>query len=120
MTAWLADRMVDVQRIVRLRSLNPIRCYVGTKMWRGYILFEFDWSGAVVLECPITGNATYVLSGNWRGMLGETKRALNTVYSEFTTKVVHRGDWLFKVRRALRGTPAATAVDAGGRLLTEV
>jgi hypothetical protein len=113
--AWPAGRTVDALRIVSLRSLNLIRCYVGTKMWHGYILFEFDWSGAVVLECPITGNATYVLSGNWTTMLGETKRALNTVYSEFTTKVVHKGDWLFRVRQALPRTPVATAVADAGR-----
>jgi hypothetical protein len=103
---WLRGREVDIQRIYALRSLTPIRCYVGSKMWLGYILFEFAWSTSAVLECPLTGNATYVLAGNWRARLGETKQRLRTVFSSETTKVVHKGEWLQRVRQALRTHPS--------------
>jgi hypothetical protein len=98
---WLGGREVDLQRIINLTKLKPIRCSVGKSEWLGYILFEFQWSTSVVLECPITGNAVYILSGDWRSMVGESKGRLLTEFRQDTTKVVHKGDWLMRVRQAL-------------------
>ena len=66
----------------------------GTKQWLGYIVFEFAWSKSAVLECPIEGNATYVLSGDWNRMHGVTKSQLRMQFSHHYTKVVHKGEWL--------------------------
>lgn len=98
----LGGQEIDKQRIVSLVTLNPIRCSVGKSKWYGYILFEFDSSLAVVLECPITRNATYILTGNWRTMVTESKRRLLTEFAQYTTRVVHKGDWLVRIKRTLQ------------------
>ena len=58
-------------------------------------------SGRVVLECPVEGNATYVLSGDWKKMVGHSKFYLRTNFSHNYTKIVHKGDWLARVKTAL-------------------
>lgn len=99
---WLGNRQIDVQRIADLIKLNPSRCSVGKKMWLGYILFEFERSAAVALDCPITGNAIYVLSGNWREMLGHSKQTLLTRFANNTTRIIHKGEWQKRVKQTLR------------------
>lgn len=99
---WRGSRTLDRNRLLGLGSLHPTRCYVGKKMWLGYVAFEFERYGAAILECPFDGNATYVLFGQWRLMLHECKRSLLTKYARFTTKVVHRGDWLHRVTAVLK------------------
>jgi hypothetical protein len=42
------------------------------------VVFEFGYSRRVVLECPIEGNATYILSGNWKKQVGHSKLYLRT------------------------------------------
>jgi len=73
---WLGGRSVDIQRLERIERLNPNRRSVGTRRHLGYILFEFVWSRAVILECPVEGNATYILWGDWHGLLQLTQSEL--------------------------------------------
>ena len=56
------------ERLEQIEHLNPSARYVGTKSWKGYVVFEFQLSDRVILECPKSGNATYILEGNWREM----------------------------------------------------
>jgi hypothetical protein len=99
--AWLGSRQIQAHRLHELKTLQPSKCYVGTELWLGYILFEFAWSTGVVLECPIEGNATYILSGPWQQMLRRTKAYLRTRFASDCTKVVHKGDWLVRVWETL-------------------
>jgi hypothetical protein len=46
-------------------------------------------------------DATYVLSGDWKRMVGHSKAYLRLEYRNSYTKVVHNGDWLSRVRYAL-------------------
>ncbi|MBX5495755.1 MAG: hypothetical protein IRZ15_10515 [Bryobacteraceae bacterium] len=98
----LNGHRIDWSRLEDIESLNPAACYVGRESWLGYVVFEFAHSQRVVLECPIEGNATYVLSGDWKLMVGHTKAELREEYEGRYTKVVHKGDWLYRVRQALR------------------
>jgi hypothetical protein len=97
---WQAS--IDPSRLTNLLSLNPSKCYVGTRDWMGYVLFEFEPGEKVVLECPIEGNATYILSGEWRELVGCSKSHLREYYPERTVRVIHKGDWLGRVQQALR------------------
>lgn len=106
---WL-NAEIDSSRLIDLKTLEPIRCFVGRKMWLGYIVFKFKWSGSVILECPITGNATYVLSGNWQEMIGKTKALIRTRFPRYYTRVIHKGNWLGRVRGALRGNPTPDSI----------
>ena len=98
---WLGRREVQPGRLRDLETLNPTRRYIGTDLWCGYILYLFPWSTAVVLDCPIDGNATYVVSGDWKRMARHTKWQLRTRFPERITKVVHKGGWLVRVWEAL-------------------
>jgi hypothetical protein len=91
---WLGERELQADRVNELKTLKPSKCYVGSELWRGYILLEFGWSKSVVLECPVEGNATYVLSGDWNRMASLTKGALRAQFPKNYTKVVHKGIWL--------------------------
>ena len=46
------------ERLEQIEHLNPDARYVGTKSWKGYVVFEFQHSDRVILECPKSGNAT--------------------------------------------------------------
>jgi hypothetical protein len=69
--------------------------------WLGYAVYEFTFSDRIVLETPIRGNATYVLSGDWQKMIYLSKAELRSEYADRYTKVVHKGRWIQRVRAAL-------------------
>jgi hypothetical protein len=97
------DQAIDWERLRMIASLRPETCYVGTDRWTGYVLFEFSTTGRSVLECPVEGNATYVLSGDWRPMIGLTKQALRRAYPDRCVRIIHRekANWLNGVRTAV-------------------
>jgi hypothetical protein len=101
LSADLARREIQWSRLRAIKSLKPTKCYVGTELWLGYVLFEFSHSSCVVLECPVKGNATYVLSGDWKKMVIHTKLYLKTRFPKNCTKVIHKGGWLRRIRAAL-------------------
>lgn len=103
----LMDVHFDWSRLERIESLGPIARYVGTKVWKGYVVFEFAQTDKVVLECPQTGNATYILQGNWREMIAASKAELRSEYRQFCTRIIHGRDWERRVRR--------TVFDSNGR-----
>jgi hypothetical protein len=108
--AGLNGREIDRSRLEKIESLSPTRCYIGKESWLGYVVFEFMNSNRVVLECPIEGNATYILSGDWKAMVNHTKAELRREYANRYTKVVHKGCWLDRIRQALRGGRQSRAI----------
>ncbi len=92
---WLAGRAVDEERLRRIERLNPHQRSVGTTGYQGYVLFEFSWSSAVVLECPVEGNATYILWDDWRGMLQSTKSEL--CLRPNCRRIIHTGKFFGRV-----------------------
>ena len=103
-SAWGGPNL-DLERLAALVSLGPTRCYVGTELWSWYVLFEFDEFNAGVLECPYEGNATYIIRGPWKNVVSHTKRELREEFAERCTKIVHKNDWLQRIRLALRSAP---------------
>jgi hypothetical protein len=97
----LRKRQLDESRLTMIMSLKPSKCYIGTERWKGYVLFEFEETAKVVLECPIEDNATYVLSGDWRPMIRQTKRDLRGKHADRCVRIVHTDSWLDRVRQAL-------------------
>ncbi len=93
--------VIDWGRLEDFRQLGPKTCYVGRGGWHGYVVFTFDKSQNVALECPIRGNATYILSGDWEGVVGYSKRDLRDNCPEFRGRVYHRGTWLRRIRWAI-------------------
>lgn len=95
-------QIIDWTRLDALLSLNPSRCSVGSKRWSGYVVFEFPRSPNVVLECPVTGNATYVLKGDWKALIRHSKGFIRANHHGRYVKVVHKGDWLDRIWEAIR------------------
>jgi hypothetical protein len=106
--ADLKDRY-DESRLKLIELLRPLKCYVGTRMWSGYVLFEFEHNTSL-LEHPYRGNAIYVLSGNWKEMVHRTKAEIRVEFAGRYIRIYHVGDWLPRIRAALRQA-ALHAVD---------
>jgi hypothetical protein len=104
----LMDIRFDWSRLDRIESLHPVARYVGTKAWKGYVVFEFQDSDRVILECPQTGNATYILQGNWRDMVSASKAELLSDYRRYCARIVHRQNWERNVYRAAFGSKGRT------------
>jgi hypothetical protein len=98
---FVAQDEIQWERLDKLNSLEWNKCSGGKKGWRGYVVYEFLWSKRVVLECPVYGNATYVLSGDWKNMVGHSKLYLRTNFPQCCTKIVHKGEWLAHIKAAL-------------------
>ena len=64
----------------------------------------FVFAHHVVAECPLEGNALYVIDGteDWRNLLSRSKQNLRTVAAERIHRIVHTGDWKAKLRRVLK------------------
>ena len=95
------NKRIQLDRIDQLKLLDPIRCYVGIESWLGYVVLEFSFTKKVVLECPFEGNAIYILPANWKRLVHQDKQAIRK-NCRGLRKVVHKGEWLERVRAALR------------------
>ena len=99
------EELEDINRLKRIDSLGPVtRRYVGKKAWSGCWVFEFQNSDKVVLECPRTDNATYVLSGEWKEMVRQTKAELRSSFRHLTQWILHTPGWESRVRSAVFGS----------------
>lgn len=103
--AELARREPDVryepERIEKAFSLKPEQCYVGRGEFDGYVVFTFAYTDKALLECPIHGNAVYILGRDWRRLARLSKGALLAGGIGGATKIVHKGDWFARVKATL-------------------
>lgn len=106
----LTGAVFDWERLDRIEGMTPTARYVGVKSWKGYVVFEFQRSSGVILECPRTGNATYVLYGKWREMICATKAELRSEFRHLCTRIIHTAEWEKRVRRALFGSERAAVI----------
>jgi hypothetical protein len=70
-----------------------------------YVAFEFDGHGGAVLDCPMEGNAIYVVSGDWKAVVTQTRAEVKTLFAGRSTKIVHRTAWMSRLREAVRNLP---------------
>lgn len=95
------DRRYEPERVKRVLSLGPSACYVGTDEFDGYVVFTFPHTEAALLECPVRGNAAYVIDRDWMELARMSKRELLDERPAVVTKVVHKGDWFERLKLAL-------------------
>ena len=62
-----------------------------------YILFLFSDKNISILDCPIVGNAIYIIKGDWEELSRLNKSELIDFHSDKVSRIIHRGDWLEKV-----------------------
>jgi hypothetical protein len=96
------NRKMDYKRLERIELLNPAKCYTGVERRDGYVVFEFDETRSVVLECAFAGNATYVLSDRWKQIVVHSKSYIRLNYPGQFVRVFHTENWLARVRAALQ------------------
>ena len=95
--------VIDWTRIEKIQKhLKPKLKSFGVGGWFGYAVYEFPYTKRIVLECPIEGNATYILWGDWHNKIQLTKGELRHRYPNQHIRVIHQGDWIEDVGRALK------------------
>jgi predicted RNA-binding Zn-ribbon protein involved in translation (DUF1610 family) len=100
-----SSRLGPLYKWVRLHEIEKIdgkMTHCGKKAWLGYCVYEFPNSRQVVLESPVKGNATYVLSSEWKNMIHLHKAEIRNEYRGKYVRVLHTGDWLRRVDHAVR------------------
>ncbi len=86
-------------------KLNPQPPIYGKKKFEGYIVYFFDWTDKVILDCPIYGNATYVIKSgkySWQEIAKNSKFEARTEYSEQVAIINHNETWLERLEQNLR------------------
>ncbi|MDP9476741.1 MAG: hypothetical protein M3R38_13825 [Actinomycetota bacterium] len=95
------DVRYERERITKALSLRPNEYYVGMDEFEGYIVLTFARTPRVLMECPVFGNAIYVIKSDWKRLSRMSKRALLAQRSDQVTKIVHKGDWFRRVKLEL-------------------
>ena len=83
---------IDEERLNFFSSLWPREYWVGAKEWLGYVIFTFEDSKHVALDCAIRGNAIYMLDEAWNNAARLSKRDI-TKSPAFLRKIHHKGMW---------------------------
>jgi hypothetical protein len=96
------NELYDEGRLISIKKLRPLKCYVGLKEFKGYHVFRFNYSKKAILENPYKGNAIYVLNGDWRSLSQMTKSELLDTNLAHVQRIVHNGDWFGKLQKALQ------------------
>lgn len=92
--------IIDKQRLELIYSLKPSELYIGSDEFKRYVVFYFDQACKAVLECPIFGNAIYVIDGGWKYLSQLTKAELMD-YPDEVQRITHKGDWFSRLKKIL-------------------
>jgi hypothetical protein len=92
----------DRHRLELVHALGPSAIYIGVDEFEWYIVFLFRSAGLAILECPIKGNAIYLIGGDWKELSRLSKTALLEGYSGEVARIVHAGDWYGRLKSELR------------------
>jgi hypothetical protein len=92
----------DRERLEIAYKLGPSATYIGIDEFEWYIVFYFQSIQLAVLECPLKGNALYLIAGDWQTLSSLSKTALLEHYQGEVTRIIHTGDWRSKLRGLLR------------------
>jgi hypothetical protein len=92
----------DPDRLKKICSLEPSQCYVGLDRWAGYVVFLFPHTPKAVLDCPVKGNAIYVLNRDWKFLSQLSKADLRRLHASEIRRIIHRGEWFGRLQRAIR------------------
>ena len=82
--------------------LQPSHCYIGEKQFEGYVIFCFDYTEKVVLECPFYGNAIYIIKGDWQKIAKMSKWEARYEHSSQVTVINHTETWLERLTSNLK------------------
>lgn len=92
---------IDFHRIERVYELGPQATYTGLNEFDGYLVFYFAQNRTAVLECPMIGNALYLVRGDWMALSRLTKTELLRRHSGRVSRVIHTDGWIYHLKRYL-------------------
>lgn len=85
-----------------INVLKPNFCYIGEDEFEGYVVFCFDRTEKVVMECPVVGNAVYVISGNWQEITKLGKREAKNRHTNCIKTINHNETWLERLQLLIK------------------
>lgn len=93
----------DTKRLQFVNELKPTNTLLGEGEFVGYVAFVFDrGQGAVVLDCPLMGNAIYIMSlADWKRLSQLSKTELLREHGNEIRRVIHSRNWLIDLKFAL-------------------
>lgn len=89
----------DQERLDKLLALPRSGWLKGTAGLEGYIVLKFAHTVKVLMDCPVYGNALYILDSDEERLLWMKKPQL--IASDETKRIFHSGDWYRRVKREL-------------------
>lgn len=98
----------DESRLEKAKTLKPKKGYMGRQKSEGYVIFTFDYTPKALMECPIYGNAIFIINSNLEPERWLLMNKQELIEHPEVTKISHRGeDWFEKVREKLGASEAA-------------
>lgn len=90
------------ERLEKVLALPYESWFQGKAGFYGYSIFTFAHTEKVLFECPVYGNAIYVLTSSEERLLRMTKQELRE--SGEARKILHTGEWYQRLKRELEIT----------------
>ena len=89
----------DRDRLDKILALPRNGLLKGKAVFYGYIVLQFEHTKKVLLECPVVGNALYVLDSGEERLLRRNKQ--EHIASDEAQIIFHTGDWYGRGKREL-------------------
>lgn len=88
------EHIFDISRLRRIeKNLRPSHCYIGEDGFEGYVAYCFYRTKTVILECPLYGNATYILKDDWKTISKLSKWEARHEHSNQVIVIRHSDSW---------------------------
>ncbi len=91
----------DEERLEKARSIKPKQGYMGKRKFDGYVIFTFDHTPKALMECPIYGNAIFVISSALEPERWLKMKKQDLMEHPEVTKIPHREGWFERVKEEL-------------------
>jgi len=104
-TKWI-NNIVDENRIKKIYKFRSEKTevIVGAHEFDGYFIFTFPEVKTFVLDCPIYGNAIYVIKGSWKKIKTLSKLSKGEILNKYpnTKRIIHKGEWWKRLSKLLK------------------
>ncbi len=89
----------EQERLNKADSLGWEHRYLGIDEYEGYIVYTFAHTSKALMECPMVGNAIYLIDSDWERLSRMSKQELLDHPS--VIRIPHQGNWFEKVKEEL-------------------
>lgn len=96
-----AGAVMELERLEYLYSLSPSDIYMGKDEFQGYFVLYFAQHQTAVFECPVVGNALYLVRGSWQIAARKSKAELLHTGPPDVRRIIHVGEWRKRLLDAL-------------------